>query len=239
MGREKIERKPEFREVEYDAKHWELLKKLRNEAKHIMKKLAERGFYTVIHGSIARGDVNEKSDIDIFIPYTIPSYKLERALEEQGFKYYSRTIIMATPQSTPKVYYSLDPDERINVSYPLAKLKPREIEFYRFGGLLELHELEKDIRKPGVNKKLVLIIPTAKGHLEMPVVGFESFAARILGISIETVEERIRVLTRRDEHGRTGVFLKLEIPHSASIEEVLEEEAAANQYLREALDNQF
>jgi predicted nucleotidyltransferase len=235
MVREKVEKRPEYREVEYTPDHWMLLAELRRTAGKLMSVLASRGLYSVVHGSVARGDVHEKSDIDIFIPYVISSFKLEQVLEDAGLKVYSRTIIMATPQSTPKAYYALDPEERVVISYPLAKLKPREIEFYKFGGMLELEELERGVRKPGVNKKLVLIVPSEKGHLEAPVIGFESYVARVVGVSVDTVLERVRVLTRRDEVGRTGVFLKINVPSTLSIEEALAEETARNQYLRRAL----
>jgi predicted nucleotidyltransferase len=235
MVREKIERKPEFREIVYTPEHWRLLNELREKARNIMRALAVRGLNTVVHGSIARGDVHEKSDIDVFIPYTIPSFKLEQVLEDSGLRVYSRTIVMATPQNTPKAYYALDPEERVVVSYPLVKPKPRELEFYKFGGMLELDEIERGLRKPGVNKKLVLITPSSRGHFEAPVVGFESYVARVVGVSVETVLERVRVLTRRDEVGRTGVFLKIHVPSNTSVEEALSEEALRNQYLRRLL----
>ncbi|MEB3774125.1 MAG: DNA polymerase subunit beta, partial [Desulfurococcales archaeon] len=78
------------------------------------------------------------------------------------------------------------------------------------------------VRVPGVSKDLNLIIPTPRGHRELEVEGNEAYVARVLGVSIETVMERVRVLTRRRIHGRTGVFIKEPVPPGASIEEVVD-----------------
>jgi predicted nucleotidyltransferase len=39
---------------------------------------------SLVHGSIARGDVSKSSDIDIFIPAQISSFSLETTLEKAG-----------------------------------------------------------------------------------------------------------------------------------------------------------
>ena len=235
MVREKIERRAEHRVVVYDERRWALLRKLREEATRIMKSLMEAGIASIVHGSVARGDVHEGSDIDIFVPFTIPSYRIELALERGGFHISHKLIVQATPSSTPKAYIVLDPDEKRVVSFPLGKLAKREYEFYYFGGALDLQGLLRNIRVPGVDKRLVLIEPTPQGHIEYSIIGREAEAARKIGISVETVLERVRVLTRRDEVGRTGVFVKVELEPWDSIEEAAKRVARNNPLFRRAL----
>lgn len=235
MVREKVQKTPEFKEVVYDEAHWRLLQRLRREAIRIIEALAVTGLNPVVHGSVARGDVWEGSDIDVFIPYPIPSYKLEYVLELSGLQVRKKYIVMATPVNTPKAYVVLDDEERRTVSFPLANLKPREYEFYRFGGLLDREGLIRERRVPGVNKKLVLIEPVENGHLESPVIGFESVVAEKLGVSVETVLERVRVLSRRDSVGRTGVFLKHVLQPDETFEDAIQELARRNSIVRRAL----
>jgi predicted nucleotidyltransferase len=235
LVREKVQKTPEFREVIYDEAHWRLLQRLRREALIIIEALAVTGLNPVVHGSVARGDVWEGSDIDVFIPYPIPSYKLEYVLELSGLQVRKKYIVMATPVNTPKAYVVLDDEERRTVSFPLANLKPREHEFYRFGGLLDRDGLISERRAPGVNKKLVLIEPVENGHLESPVIGFESVVAEKLGVSVETVLERVRVLSRRDSVGRTGVFLKHVLQPDETFEDAIQELARRNSIVRRAL----
>jgi predicted nucleotidyltransferase len=71
--------------------------------------------------------------------------------------------------------------------------------------------------------------------MESPIIGRESEVARLLGVSSDIVRERIRVLTRRDTIGRTGVFLRLVVPEGASFEEVIKSEAESNPALRRTL----
>ncbi len=235
MVREKIERRSEYKVVVYDERRWFLLKKLREEAIRVMKSLVEAGIASIVHGSIARGDVHEGSDIDIFVPFPVPSYRIELALEKGGFQVSHKLIVQATPSSTPKAYIVLDPDEKRIVSFPLGKLAKREYEFYYFGGALDLQGLLRDIRVPGVDKRLMLIEPTPHGHIEYSIIGREAEAARKIGISIETILERVRVLTRRDEIGRTGVFVKVELEPWDSIEETVKRIARNNPLFRRAL----
>ena len=98
-----------------------------------------------------------------------------------------------------------------------------------------MEDLRRGIRRPGCTKRLTLIQPTDDGHVESPIVGRESEVARLLSVSSDIVRERIRVLTRRDTIGRTGVFLKLAVPEGASFEEVLKSEAESNPALRRTL----
>ncbi len=236
MPREKVERRGEYRVVVYDEARWRLLSLLRGEARKIMEALASMGLPSIVHGSVARGDVKPTSDVDVFIPYPVPSYRVELALERAGLRVYKRLVVQATPSSTPKVYYVLDEEERRSVSYPLGRLRKTEYEFYYFGGAIDLEGLVTGRRVPGVNKRLVLIEPTPEGHRESPVIGREAEVARIVGVSVETVAERVRVLTRRDEHGRTGVFVKLEVPPGEEVEDYVRRYAARNPLFRRVLE---
>ncbi|MFZ8783134.1 MAG: nucleotidyltransferase domain-containing protein [Desulfurococcaceae archaeon] len=222
MRRTRVRRIPEFREVIYDERRWQLLKELRSRALEIMRIFASNGIRVWLHGSIARGDVRAESDIDIVIPVRAPAYLVEYLLEKSGYKPRNRYIVVATPTSTPKGVIVLDDLERVTVSFPLFDFKPQELEFYKFGGYLEYSELLENKRVPGVNKNLVLVKPTERGHEELPVIGWEDYVARVLGVDIEVVIERVKVLTRRDEVGRTGIFAKVVLLPSESFEEALE-----------------
>ncbi len=235
MVREKVKRVVEYREVVYDREHWRLLSVLRSEAIGLLEVLAKSGVKAIVHGSIARGDVWSDSDIDVFVPYQVPSYKIEYALETSGYSIRARYVVVATPASTPKAYIVLDELEKRVVSFPLAKLLPREYEFYKFGGMLDLEGLLKNRRVPGVDKRLVLIEPTERGHRESPVIGREDEVASIVGVSIDTVLERVRVLSRRDRVGRTGVFVKYELVPDESFESALESIAKRNPWVRRVL----
>ncbi len=213
--------------VVYTEDQWKILKEKRDKAKTVMMRLAM--FSPIVHGSIARGDVREDSDIDIVIPHYVEPYKVELALGD----YHHGYIIMATPSSTPKVYFSLDENEEIMVSFPLGKFNTREREFYTFGGELDLNGIMKDKRVPGVNKSLVLIMPIPEGHVEESIIGKEDYVAKILGISSETVRERVRILTRRREKGRAGTFIKQELV--GTVEETVELLARKNKVFRERL----
>lgn len=235
MPREKISSRGEEYEVVYSEETWNLLREKREQAMKLMKCL--QGLVDpIIHGSVARGDVHAKSDIDIVVLYPVYSYSIEILLESCGYKVYNRKIVMATPNHVPKAYIVLHPDELVQVSFPLARLRQREIEFYYFGGALSLTELEASKRVPGVNKRLELIIPTPRGHLAKNIIGMEEWVAKLLNISVETVLERVRVLTRRDNIGRTGVYLELDVPPDKSIEEVLIEESHKDPSIRKMLE---
>lgn len=219
--RHKVKRIPEFREVLYDEKRWELLARLRSRALHIIKDLINCGLSAVAHGSLARGDVTPTSDVDIVMTYPIQPYKLVFCLEKHYYTIRKQYIVQATPASTPKAYVELDPEGREVISFPLKETSPAEWEFYKFGGFVTLEELKMNVRKPGVNKNLILIIPTEKGHLEAPVINYEGYVASVLGVSINIVNERVRLLSRRDRVGRTGTYLKYILKIGESFEEAL------------------
>lgn len=208
-------------EIVYSPERWEILKGLRRQAKEIMAALVSHQISSVVHGSVARGDVSKESDIDILIPNTVSSFKVELALKSAGFSFYSREIVQATPGHSIKAHIYLN--YQTVVTFPLIRLRRLEYEFYMFGGTVSVQELDKDVRVDGVDKRLMLIEPTDAGHIESPIVGNESTAAKILGVSVDIVNERIRVLTKRDEGGRTGIFLKRIMKEGEVFEEILKQ----------------
>ena len=214
MVREKILSTGHQREVVYDKAHWSMLKEKRDWAKKIMQGLEKLNPY--IHGSLARGDVHKKSDIDIVILDVVPSYRIELELEKIHYYPQERWIIQATPKHTPKGKIVIE--ENVSISFPLIPFTTREIEFYKFGGMINLIELKRNIRVPGINKRLVLVVPTDKGHKEFSVLSAPSLAARVVGVGIEIVNERIKVLKRRDKIGRTGIFFQSRIGPTETFE---------------------
>lgn len=225
----------DYVEVYYDENRWRLLQDKRSKAIRVMRALSTLGLPVITHGSIARGDVDEDSDVDIVIIEPPKPFMVDITLERYGFRVFKKVIVQATPTYTPKVYYYLDHKEEVVVSYPLARLRPRERGFYKWGGEVSLSDLLRGVRVPGVDKRLKLIIPTRWGHIEYSIVGRESEAARMVGVNIDVALERLRVLTRRREHGRTGVFLKVEIDPEEPVEEALKRLARENKFFRRRL----
>jgi predicted nucleotidyltransferase len=191
-----------------------LLEKLRKRALEIIKTLESAGVQSYAYGSLARGDVTKSSDIDIIVPYPVSSYKLEVVLGRS----LRRELVQATPSMVLKGHIVLESDAV--VTFPLFKLMSREEEFYRWGGLVGKKELEEEIRVNGVDKRLLLVEPTEIGHKESGVIGYEHEVAKKLGVSIAIAQERVRVLTRRDNLGRTGVYLTRVLLDDESFEEV-------------------
>ncbi|MEM2069989.1 MAG: nucleotidyltransferase domain-containing protein, partial [Archaeoglobaceae archaeon] len=139
----------------YNEDKWSILKEKREKASVIMRSLQDVGLPCVVYGSVARGDVKEDSDIDIFVPLNVPSYKIELALEK--FEVLEKKIVQATPNYAIKGEFVLS--DEVTVSFPLVKMKDREIEFYRFGGCLDFEGILRNERVAGVDKRLVLILP--------------------------------------------------------------------------------
>ncbi|WP_457741590.1 nucleotidyltransferase domain-containing protein [Thermococcus sp.] len=214
MPREKVVRVWDEREIFYTPKRWRYLWEKREKALRIMERLEQ--FEPILYGSVARGDVRRDSDIDIFIPVRVPSYLIELALEGLVRR---RKIVMATPWHLIKGVIEID--EETTVTFPLIEPTDRELDFYRWGGAIDLWGVKTKERVPGVNKKLILIIPTERGHIEREVVGRESEVAKILGVSVDAVTERVHVLMRRDRIGRTGIYLNEEVPDWMTFEEAL------------------
>ena len=223
LPRHKVARVPEFKEVIYEDERWRLLGELRGVATNVMGVLALCGYVALVHGSVARGDVDRGSDVDIVVPYIVPPALLESCLERRGLAIYRKVVVKATPKSAARVLYELSPAGDVTVSVPVERFSPRELEFYKFGGAVSYEELIGGLRVPGVTKSLVLVVPTERGHREAPVVGYEHYVARLLGISVTTVRERVELLSRRDEIGRTGLFFRRVLSPSESVEEVVEE----------------
>lgn len=220
-------------EVFYDKDHWRLLKALRFQALSVMEALSHVHSYSIMHGSIARGDVSKKSDVDVFVPEPPSSFIIEGALERAGFSWFRRVLVQATPVYALKGYVKMD--ESVCVSFPLVKMRRVERDFYKYGGELNLEMLKDDLRVAGVDKRLMLIEPTPKGHVESSIIDREEEIARFLGVSLGTVYDRVRALRRRDEVGRTGVFIEKELAAEETFEMVLQRLASVNPAVRRKL----
>jgi hypothetical protein len=229
----KPERRSEYLEVIYDVERRNLLEKFRQKSERIMEALEAFHLESIVHGSIARGDVNKKSDIDVFIPSQPSSFLVETALEKAGISINRRLIVQATPTYAMKAYTEID--ENSSVSFTLMKMRKVEREFYKFSGEVTLENLRVDVRVCGVDKRLMLIEPTEKGHRESTIVGREEQVAKLLNISVETVFDRVHALLRRDEVGRTGVFIEKEVSSSETFEMALKRFADHNPAVRRRL----
>jgi len=223
-------KKAEQLEVVYDTSRWEILEQLRKKSIQVMRALDKSHLQVTVHGSIARGDVTQTSDIDIFISGPTSSFTVETALERSGFQVFERKIIQATPLYAIKGYIELD--SQTSVSFPLVKMRQVEKEFYKFGGEVTVFDLEENKRVFGVDKRLMLIEPTTEGHIETTVLGEEKKVAKILGISPNTVLDRSRALLRRDRVGRTGVYIEKELPPEETFEQAMKKLADRNPAVR-------
>ena len=192
--------------VDYTEGHWLILGKLRGEALEMMRPLHDAHIEAAVYGSIARGDVREDSDVDVWIPSPPSPTMVQAILERRGVRISRREIIHATPSYAAKAYLYTEPSR--SYSLPLVKLRASEAEFYRYAGSLGYRGLEAGARTPGVDKRLMLIEPTETGHRESPVQGREGHVAGLLGVDTRIVLERVRTLERRGKVGRTGVYIK-------------------------------
>jgi predicted nucleotidyltransferase len=220
-------------EVVYSEKRWNLLAQLRSRTVEVMRALEKAHLFSTVHGSIARGDVSTNSDIDVFIPDPPSSFTVETALENAGFTQNKRVIVQATPSYAVKGYIELEPKRM--VSFPLMKLRQTEREFYSFGGETTLQMLVDNVRVAGVDKRLMLIEPTSKGHVESTIVGREEAVAHLLHVSVATVLDRVHALLRRDKVGRTGVFIERELAENETFEMVLKQFVDQNPAVRRRL----
>ncbi|MBY8987967.1 MAG: nucleotidyltransferase domain-containing protein [Candidatus Lokiarchaeota archaeon] len=219
--------------VTYSENHLKILHEKRDRSKILLEMFAKEGLNPFIYGSIARGDVHDDSDIDIVIIQSIAPYQIEIMLDKNGFNNYFREIIMATPTDALKLYIYLTELESITI--PLSKFGKRSKEFYDFGGKINLDQLVNNIRVPGIDKRLVLIQPIAKGHEEYSIIGNEHLAAKKLNVSIDLINERRKVLLKRERFGKTGVFLKRSIEMNESTEDVLKKLANKKSIVRKKL----
>jgi len=220
----------DYKEVTYTNGRWARLRELRDEAIEIMAALEHAPLASLTHGSVARGDVKKGSDVDIFIPEVQNSFLVETALEKAGVPVNGRWIVQATPSYAMKAH--IEVTERVTVSFPLMGMRRVEREFYKFGGEASLSQLKANVRVAGVDKRLMLIEPIEAGHVESSIVGREQVAAKTLGISAETVLDRVRTLVKRDASGRTGVFVKRELAPDETFELALKKLAEANPAVR-------
>jgi predicted nucleotidyltransferase len=232
---EKPLRLPDLVEVVYDDERWNLLKKYRKYAQRILEALQQQGIDAVVHGSVARGDVDGNSDVDVFIAVPPSSFQIETALEQAKISSVARTVIQATPAYAMKGY--IEVDSATTVSFPLMTMRRVEREFYKFSGEATLAQINTGIRVLGVDKRLMLIEPTEKGHLESIVIGKEEEVSRKLGIAVQTVRDRVRTLMRRDAVGRTGVFVKRDLCSEETFELVLKRLTDDNPAVRRRLRN--
>ncbi len=220
MPREKPTRRDTGSKVKfYTDAQWRHLSILRKRAAEVMSVLEEKGLSPIIHGSVCRGDVSAQSDIDVYISQVVSSFIVELALEHGGFSIINRELVHATPFHAIKAHIYLEGDSVVTL--PLTTPAPIELEFYQFGGSLTQKALLEDKRVAGVDKRLVLIEPTKEGHIETPVIGNEIITARKVGVSLKIVEERSKILIRRDETGRTGVYLKRKLAPDDTFESLL------------------
>ena len=219
-----------YTNVSYTTEHWKLLSNYREKAIEIISALENCNLFAVTHGSIARGDVKKKSDIDVFIPEIQNSFLVETALERACIPVITRLIVQATPTYAMKAHIEIN--ELTTVSFPLMQMRRVEREFYKFGGETNLNQLKAGVRVAGVDKRLMLIEPTVKGHVESSIIGREEFAAKILGISAETVLDRVHALLKRDTVGRTGVFIKKELASDETFELALKKLSDLNPAVR-------
>ena len=83
----------------------------------------------------------------------------------------------------------------------------------------------------------MLIEPTKTGHIERGISGIEDYVAKIIGISTQTVLNRVNILQKREETGRTGVFIKKFVPINLTFELVLKKLADKNPAVRRRLKN--
>ncbi|MEM2934567.1 MAG: nucleotidyltransferase domain-containing protein [Methanocellales archaeon] len=221
------------RAIVYNKERWEILSQLRAIASGIMLELDKHNIASIVHGSIARGDVTRNSDVDVFIPYLVKSFQVEFALSD--YDVIERKLEQATPLSLIKAHLILE--NNAMVTFPVIEPQRRELEFYKFGGAISLPELKQNKRVAGVDKRLMLIEPSEEGHVEIPLRELSpGRVAKILGVSQDIVEERLRVLQRRAEVGRTGVYLERVLSRDESFETVLSEIASRDPAIRRRIN---
>ncbi len=213
----KVERPGTERKIVYGPERWEFLRELRGRAIPVLRALGGESY---VYGSLARGDVRPTSDVDVIVLDGRRPVEIEAALLAAGLEPILKEIVMATPNSLPKGHIHLEGN--VVVTVPLARPSSREEDFYRFGGIASLRDLLEGARRPGVDKRLMFIAPTEYGHFEFSILGREAEAASMLGVPEEVVAERVRVLERRDRMGRTGVFLRREVPLEEDLGEALD-----------------
>ncbi|MDJ0273782.1 MAG: nucleotidyltransferase domain-containing protein [Nitrososphaerota archaeon] len=220
-----------YRKVVYDERRWRILREKRGVAERILSVLHQVGITDAfVYGSVARGDVDEDSDVDAFIPHTVNPELLQARIEEALGGWARRVVVQATPTYAVKGYIYLD--ELTSISFPLVEMLPSEHEFYNVAGKIDLDGIRRGIRVPGMNKSLMAIIPVEDGHLEYPVELDVEKAAKLIGVNPRALRERVRVLRRRRDHGRTGLYRELELSGEETFSGVLKRLIETNPHLR-------
>src|SRR4030042_2523222 len=118
-------KRDEYKELICSSAHWALLGELREKATRIMTALESFRLHTLVHGSIARGDVNKKSDVDVFITDPSSSFLVETALEKAGMPVSARLLVQATPNYAMKAHIELD--DNTSVSFTLMRMRRVEL----------------------------------------------------------------------------------------------------------------
>ncbi|MBN2155087.1 MAG: nucleotidyltransferase domain-containing protein [Candidatus Lokiarchaeota archaeon] len=233
MPRSKVKYSPIDRIIEYNAEQWGLFKNIRNFAKNIASPLQKADFQYLIYGSVARGDINPLSDLDIVILNKLSSFKIEFALEKADLQIIGKQIVQATPGDAIKGHLFLP--NSVTISFFMTNMNDIALDFYRFGGAIDKIGLQNDARVPGITKSLTLIIPNQSGHREMSLIGNEALARKLMVVQPKIITIRKRVLLRRDKTGRTGVFLKKDLSLNQNFEEELKKIADTNVIVRRRL----
>ena len=230
MPRAKIQYEPIDLSVVYDEKQWDLFHSKRDLVKNFATPLDAAGLQFFVYGSVARGDVNPLSDIDIIIMQKLSSFQIESILDQANIQILGKEIVQVTPGDAIKAHIYL-PNET-TLTFFLSDANEVSYEFYKFGGAINNTMLEKSTRTPGVTKRLTLIIPNEHGHREINLVGNETHAQQLLGVHPKIINVRKRVLFKRDKTGRTGVFLKKTLLIEQNFEEELKKIADSNPVVR-------
>ena len=118
---------------------------------------------------------------------------------------------------------------------PLTPPTEREVEFYRFSGCAYIEDIQTNRYLPGVTKQLLLIEPAKDGYWYSSILNNKKRAMECLKISQQMVDERIRVLLRRDKIGRTGKFLDHPLSPDDNFEHTLDQLSSQNRIIRRKL----
>jgi predicted nucleotidyltransferase len=223
-----------YRHVVYSEKRWAILRNKREIAKRVMAPLHMHGYSPIIYGSIARGDVDEESDVDVFIEQVVNPALLETIVEKHLGGWVKRTVIQATPGYVVKGYIYID--ELVSISFPLIEMLPNEAEFYSIAGKLSYGEVLENKRCGGMNKSMMIIIPVEDGHMEFPARQDPDLAAKLIGVDPKALRERLHVLEKRKEHGRTGTYVEVELDEGSTFTQVLKTIINENPILRRRLN---
>jgi predicted nucleotidyltransferase len=220
-----------YRKVVYDERRWRTLREKRGVVERVLSALHEAGITDAfVYGSVARGDVRPESDVDAFIPHHVNPEVLQARIEELLGGWKRRVVVQATPTYAVKGYIYLD--DLTSISFPLVEMMPPELLFYDVAGTVDLEGVRSGVRVPGMNKSLVAIIPVDDGHLEYPVELDVEKAAKLMGVRPDALRERVKVLKRRREHGRTGLYKEIELSAEETFSGVLKRLFDTNPYLK-------